>query len=446
MNIELQSINDLIVKIKETNISIEGLLKENKSKKNRNYEEFNKRVSLLDKKISSIKLLSDNKNFKFISHLDFIDDRNIKELKEFERINDLGCLTKSIANKQEIGYVKKVIDISKKKMTYIFSDPVVSNAILYSFYSNKTGLPIVPVSVEVVYKDNVDNLFEPHFRFYNKNNLTSFENFFLYEPKKISEVIFTFNEEVNDNNDLCKLYALKYSMEEDNYILLNIENPYNLSGLNIFKRVTDVNVPLVFEYSEDNINFTPIKFKGNEGSILLEKAGNFSIRISADNNAIESKDLYEIGTSEVFSKDIKNNFGKYIINKENIEKINDVEIILPLSTYKKMREDISNLNDVKITDIVDEVNGIYKLKNSYIKYISEVTPEIENLKYIDDVIAIENSLEYFNFYIDSVNKIIYTSSFIDNYPFFTSFNFKKSIEQIPKYYYTPIIFEISLKG
>lgn len=446
MNIELQSINDLIVKIKEKNISIEKLLKENESKKNRNYEEYNKRVALLDKKISSIKLLSDNKNFKFISHLDFIDDRNISELKEFERVNDLGCLTKSVVNKQDIRYSKKILDISKKKMTYFFNEPTVSNAINYSFYTLETGLPITPTSVEVVYRDNIDNLFEPHFRFYNRNNSTNFENFFLYEPKKISKVIFNFDKEINSNNDLCKLYTLQYSMEEDNYIILNIENTYNLSGMNIFKRVSDITVPLIFEYSEDNINFTPIEFKGNEGSIILEKSGNFSIKIYADNEAIELKDTYELGSSELYSSDIKSSFGKYHIKEESVESLNDIEITLPLSTYKKIKEDISKLNDIKINDVIEESNGIYKIKNSYIKYITETSPEIDNLKYIDDIIAVETSLEYFNFYIDTVNKIVYTSSFIDNYPFFLSFNFKKSVEQISKHYYTPIIFEISLKG
>lgn len=446
IDIELQSINDLIVKIKEINVSIEKLLKENQSKKNRNYEEYNKRVALLDKKISSIKLLSDNKNFKFISHLDFIDDRNIGELKEFERVNDLGCLTKTVVNKQEIRYLKKILDTSKKKITYVFDEPIVSNAITYSFYSEETGLPITPSSVEIVYKDNIDNLFEPHFRFYNRNNTTSFENFFLYEPKKISKVIFTFDKEINSNNDLCKLYSIQYSMEEDNYVLLNIENTYNAPEFNIFKRTSEINVPLVFEYSEDNINFNPIEFKGNDGNIILEKSGNFSIRISADNNNIELQDSYELGSSEIYSQDIKESFGKYYIKEESMQTLNDVTIILPISTYKKLKEDISKLNGVKIDDLVEELNGIYKVKSSFIRYVSEVTSDIENLKYIDDVIALETTLNYFNFYIDTINKKIYSSSFIDNYPFFLSFSFKKSVEQIEKHYYTPIIFEISLKG
>lgn len=446
LNIELQSINDLINKINETNISIEKLLKENQSKKDRNYEEYNKRVTLLDKKISSIKLLSDNKNFKFISHLDFIDDRNIGELKEFERINDLGCLTKSVTNKQEVRYSKKILDISKKKITYVFNDPVVSNAITYSFYSSETGLPIVPSSIEIVYKDNVDNLFEPHFRFYNRNNATTFENFFLYEPKKISKMIFTFEKEINSNNDLCKLYSLQYSMQEDNYVLLNIENEYNISGFNIFKRVSDVTVPLIFEYSEDNVNFKRIDFKGNEGNVILENSGNFVIKITADNDSIELQDSYEFGTSEIYSQDVKDSFGKYIIKEESVENVNDVAITLPISTYKKIKEDVSKLNDVKIEDLIEENNGIYNIKSSFIKYVSEITPEIENLKYIDDVVALETSLNYFNFYVDTTNKKVYSSAFIDNYPFFISFSFKKSIEQISKQYYTPIIFEISLKG
>lgn len=446
IDIELQSINDLIVKIKEINVSIEKLLKENQSKKNRNYEEYNKRVALLDKKISSIKLLSDNKNFKFISHLDFIDDRNIGELKEFERVNDLGCLTKTVVNKQEIRYLKKILDTSKKKITYVFDEPIVSNAITYSFYSEETGLPITPSSVEIVYKDNIDNLFEPHFRFYNRNNTTSFENFFLYEPKKISKVIFTFDKEINSNNDLCKLYSIQYSMEEDNYVLLNIENTYNVPEFNIFKRTNEINVPLVFEYSEDNINFNPIEFKGNDGNIILEKSGNFSIRISADNNNIELQDSYELGSSEIYSQDIKESFGKYYIKEESMQTLNDVTIILPISTYKKLKEDVSKLNGVKIDDLVEELNGIYKVKVSFIRYVSEVTSDIENLKYIDDVIALETTLNYFNFYVDTINKKIYSSSFIDNYPFFLYFSFKKSVEQTEKHYYTPIIFEISLKG
>lgn len=446
INIELQSINDLIIKIKDINVSIEKLLKENQSKKDRNFEEYNKRVALLDKKISSIKLLSDNKNFKFISHLDFIDDRNITELKEFERVNDLGCLTKTVTNKQEIRYLKKVLDISKKKMTYVFDEPVVSNAISYSFYSEETGLPITPLSVEIVYKDNIDNLFEPHFRFYNRNNTTSFENFFLYEPKKISKVVFSFDQEINSNNDLCKLYSIQYSMSEDNYILLNIDNTYNISGFNIFKRTSEINVPLIFEYSEDNTNFYPITFKGNEGKIMLEKSGNFSIRISADNNNIELQNSYELGTSEIYSQDIKESFGIYKIKEESMNALNDVVITLPMSTYKKMKEDISKLNDIDIDDLIEEQDGIYKIKTSFIKYISEVTSNIENLKYIDDITALETTLNYFNFYVDTINKKIYSSSFIDNYPFFLSFSFKKTIDQIGKHYYTPIVFEISLKG
>ena len=446
MNIELQSINDLIVKIKDVNISISNLLKENENKKNRNYEEYNKRVSLFDKKISSIKLLSDNKSFKFISHLDFIDDRNISDVKEFERINDLGCITKKVINKQEVRYFKKILDINKKKITYTFNNPIVTNAISYSFYSSETGLPIVPTSIDVVYKDNTDNLFEPHFRFYNRNNSTSFENYFLYEPKKISKIVFSFDTEVNSNNDLCKLYTIKYSMDNDNHLLLNIENKYNLSGFNIFKRTNEIVVPLIFEYSEDNVNFYPIEFKGNEGNIVLKKSGNFSIKISSNNDAIELKDSYELGSSELYSADIKSSFGKYKIKEDAIGSLNDVEITFPLSTYKKIKEDISKLNSINIKDLFEDVDGIYKLKNSFIKYVSETNSSIDNLKYIDDISAIETTLEYFNFYIDTINKNIYSSAFIDNYPFFISFNFKKSIEQISKDYYTPIIFEFSLKG
>lgn len=440
----INEINSISSQIIEKKIFIDDLLKENEQKKDRNYLEYNKRFDELDKKTTSIKLLIDNK-FRFSKYIDFIDSRDILELKNFDLNTDLGCVVKKANNIIEVLSSKKIIDINNKKITYIYDDPSISNSIKYSFYASDSGLPLTPISIKVTYKDNEDDLFEPHFRYYNRNNSLSFENTFLFEPKKINKVVFEFDKDVNGTNALCKLYSTQYSLE-DNYMFINVENPYNIKNFNISKKTNELVVPLVFEYSEDNSNFKTIEFKNGEGIISLEQGKAFTIKAYADNSSIDISEEYEAEKMEIYSEDIKGTFGKYIISDNEVTNLNNIRVIFPLSTYNKIKEDTKSLSNVNLSEIINYEDGVYYLKNDYIKSITDISDDINSLKYIDDISILESDLKYFSFYVNSATKNIYCSSFMNDYPFFITFSYEKLMDKIDEMYYTAYIFELSIKG
>lgn len=444
----LKEINNVVKKIQEKKASIKELEKINLEKSTMNYNKYISRIDELDNTEKSIKMLMENKYFSYIKHIDFLYDSDVKELKGFTLNKDLGCILKSSESRQEISYINKIISIDNKKITYSYEGTEASNLLEYSFYDADSNIPLTPTSIKVIYKDNEDNFYEPHFRFYNRNNTTSFINSFPFQPKKISQLTFEFENKVNVNNCKCNLYSVVYTMLEDNSILVEVENEKKLSAFNISKKTEESIVPFLYYFSEDNINFKQIEFsKEQEGIISLENSDNFYIKIVADNDSIELKEETTVKTVELYSQDLESQFGVYKIPTSVSSSLNNLKVTFPLSSYNKLKEKLSELNDVNIDDfITKDENGLCLLNNEYIDYITVLEDKVNNLKYIDDISVLETDKKYFMVYVDSNNMNIHFSSFMQEFNFFLEIQFPSILEQIDKTYYTPYLFSISLKG
>lgn len=449
IDVMLKEINNLLIQIQEKKNKIKELKQINSQKSSLNYNKYIERITELDNTEQSIKMLMENKYFKYIKHIDFTDDLYVKQLNGFQLNKDLGCIIKSEENKYEISYTNRIISPDQKKVTYIYADgSEISNILDYSFYSLKKGIPLIPTSIRISYNDNEDLFYEPHFRFYNRNNKTSFINSFPFQPKQISKIIFDFDEEININNCYCKLFSATYSILEDNYILIEIENENKLNSFNISLKTEDSVINFKYFFSEDNINFEEFSFEeGPETILRLKNNSNFFIKIVADNENVNIKEETTIKKTELYSNEIKDNFGIYSIPLNITSEVSSIRITFPISSYKILKEKMSKLSEVNIDDyILEETSGLYVLKNEFIDYINSIDEKINNLKYIDDISILETDKKYFNFYVDSKKMKIYTSSFMDEINFFIEMQYPSVSNHIDKMFYTPYLFSISLKG
>ena len=442
----LNEINSTLELIKSKQETIKKLQSINLEKLNKNYLKFQERNEELDKTENSIKLLMENKFFKYINHLDFLNENNIYSNKGFKLIKDLGCITKEITSEQETPYIKKVISPDKKNITFFYNEESISNILEYSFYSLKQNIPIIPINITIHYKTNNDSFYEPFFRFFNRNNSSSFINKFPFTPKQISKIIFDFDEEINDKNCLCKLYSAVYNFDQDNSLIVKIDNNYKLSAFNISKKTEETIVPLKFYYSEDNIEYKDILFEnGYDDIISLKNPSSFYLKVVSDNNLIKNKDDKILANTEFHSSEISNEFGIYS-PPTKINNINKITIKFPVSSYNKIKKDTNGFENINLTDYLTEINGVYILNSECIEYVSTITEKITNLKYLDDISVIENDKNYFKIYVDNVNRKIYCPNFFSNYGFFINFQYLTDAEKIDNSYFTPILFSVSLKG
>lgn len=449
INTILKDINNIVIDIQVKKQKIKELKEINSKKKSINYNKYIERIKELNITEQSIKNLMENKYFKYIKHIDFVSENDVYNLKDFSLNKELGCILKKEDSKQQIPYINRVIDINEKKITYIYdSNPNVSNLLEYSFYNKNTGIPLIPSSIKVTYKDNEDNFYEPHFRFYNRNNTTTFINNFPFQPKRISKLVFEFEEEVNSNNAKCNLYSVAYSMSDNNSITIEVSNPNSLNNFNFSRKSEESIVPFLYSYSEDNITFKDIKFDNTEEALIsLKNNTNFFIKIIADNKNINIVEETTVKTTELYSKELENSFGTYSIPSNITTSLSNLKITFPLSVYNKLKEKMTSLHDVNIDDfILSDNKGIYTLNAEYIDYVTSTTEEINKLKYIDDISILETDKKYFTVYVDTNNMKIHLSSFMQEFNFFLEIQYQSISEQIDKTYYTPYLFSISLKG
>lgn len=449
INSLLKEINDLVVKIQNKKEKIKELQEINLKKNTSNYNKYISRIEELDKTEQAIKSLMENKYFKYIKHIDFLEESDVKELKGFSLNKDLGCILKTEESKQLISHLNRIVSTDNKKITYIYNtDPEVSNLLEYSFYNAETGVPLIPSSIKITYKENEDNFYEPHFRFYNRNNTTSFVNSFPFQPKRISKITFEFNEKINTNNAKCNLYSVIYSMLEENSVLIEVKNINQLNAFNFSRKSEESMVPLMYSYSEDNMEFKDITFENTEESLItLENNGDFYIKISADNENIKILEEKTVKTSELYSQELENSFGVYSIPANITTSLSNIKITFPISSYNKLKKSMESLNDINIDEfITKQENGLYVLNNEYINYVATIDEKINNLKYIDDISILETDKKYFTVYADTNNMKIHFSSFIQEFNFFIEIQYQSISEQIDKTYYTPYLFSISLKG
>jgi len=382
----INNINKKQKEITEAKTIFNNLKVDKESKMNRNYNRFKERFEVLDNEEKRIKSLFDNKFFKFIKIFDFLNENEIIENKNFQINTEIGCLNMNPKTIIGVNYSDRTISLDKKSISYKFNLKKVINSMSYSFYSKETKLPLVPNKIIFKYDNHIDNFTESYFRYFNNNNTTDFISKFIFEPKQVKEIIFYFDEEVEINNSFVKFDSIQY--QKDNQATFLIENNYKLSIFNIFT---------------------------------------------------------EIKSSTIDFKSLEKEHGVYKIPSNDIS-LESIKITFPISSSNLIKEKFSQLN-ISENEHFSAGGGILTLNQNHIKNISEIDKEkLENLKLYDDEIILKTNSEALNFYFDKENNLIYTSSFLSKYNFYLTYQYKEKEEQIGDEYYTPMLFEFSLKG
>lgn len=438
----IKNINDKQREITIAKTTYNNLLLEKENKKNRNYNRFKERYENIDNEEKRLKKLFDNKFFKYIKLYDFLDEQEIYENKNFEINSEIGCLNMNPKTIITINYSDKVHSIDKKSISYKFNNKQIINAMEYSFYSSETNLPLVPSRIILKYDNHIDNFSESYFRYFNHNNTNSFISSFIFEPKIIKEIVFYFNEEVMFNNAYAKFKSIQYKNE--NELTFFVNNNYELNSFNIYKKSNELFRKFNFSFSEDNEKFKNIEFNNNEGLISLENNGDFVLKITVPEEKIKQQDKIEIKSATIDFKSLETSPGVYNIPTDDIS-IESIKITFPISSSAKLKEKLTELG-LNETDFFS-AGAFLTLNKNHIKNITEISKdELESLKLYDDESVLKTNNKAFDFYFDKENKVIYTSSFLSKYNFYLTYQYKEKQESISEDFYTPMLFEFSIKG
>lgn len=442
INYYLSNINKLVESINEKKQQIKKIKNMNANKKIRNEDSFRKIIEQINYKESSIKNLMDNKDFSYIKFIDFIDKQNIYELSGFE-INDNGALVEKPEKINPVKLKEKISNFDRTEIIYHFIENSISNKLEYSFYATN-GTPIIPQSIIICYDEFEDSFYEPFFRYYNRYISNSFINSFLFTPKKIRTIKFKFGDSINIQNDYCNLLACEYQAKKNkNFATLYFKNPYNLKTFNIFKNSND-SINTIFELTEDNMNFKKIEFNNNEGIFNVENKKEFYIKITSDYSSYKPVS-HLISSSLLFNSDNLESENNYSYSFKISGNISDIDIIVPFSSYSKFKEEMTKL-DLKIENFIEKVNDLYKIKKDFVKYTTTQDDEILKLNFFDDIAIIKENNKFFMFYVNTNTNKIFFSSFIKEYKLSFDVGFNIKSEQIDPKYFTPMIFDISIKG
>lgn len=439
----IEEINKNKRKIADLKFNVTNLENEVEGKKLRNQSKFEERFESLDMQEKEIKAMFDNKYFKFIKLYDFLDDKEILENIDFEVNEELGCLIKRPKNIIAINNINKEPGLDKKSISFKLREKVVINAMEYSFYSKRTNLPLVPKSIYIKYSKYADNFFENYFRYFNSNNKNSFISRYIFEPKLIKEVIFNFDEDVIFENAYLKLFSIKY--RDNNSLKILVENYKNLSNFKINKISNEALKSFNFYYSEDNSNYQEIKFEKDNALIKLNKKSDFIIKIESNSEIVKQKQTVSIKEQIISSADSTSDKGVFELDNDNIN-IESIKITFPTSSATKLKT-IFEKYQKNINDCFDDFAGVMQLKQERLKNVSEVfKDEISRLKFLDDDSLIKNNLNSFCFYFDKEKNALFTPAFLNDFKFFINYQYQETEQAIEDDYYTPILFEFSLKG
>ncbi|MGL5715288.1 MAG: hypothetical protein ACRCX2_19885 [Paraclostridium sp.] len=435
-------IND-ISKLKN---EIDVLKNEVSSKKEVLNSSYQNKMSLSNQKEKKIKSLMDNRHFRYMKMIDFLSNTDIEEMQGFSINEDSGFIMSEITKKPEVNLFSKSINPSNnKEIIFEFDNSVYSNLLSFTF-KDKSGLPIAPKKIRIEYNGIIEDFFEPNFRYYNRNASNVYVNNFFFYPKKILRIYATFSGDYDFNNSKCSLYACSFNTDANSYIDIPVSNNSNISSFNIFKSTDETNVPLVFEYTEDNSTYKEIKFDKQEAVILLEKFSDFKIKVKKNYENVKQKEFTENVkiNINVNDMDVVNNVRTFNMNG----KIIDFDIIFTQSSYKRLREDVKNAfnGTDTISEFILNDNGVYKVRKEFVSLINEPSDSINNLIFNDDINSLKDDKSLFNFYVDEQDKVIHFSSFMENYSFFLKLENEIVVDSVPSDMLTPYLFDLQIKG
>ncbi|MGL5716498.1 MAG: hypothetical protein ACRCXX_14275 [Cetobacterium sp.] len=446
-NSKFKEANATLKKITAHKTDIHNLISEIKTKKELLNAVFNERMSNAIKKEDRIKTLMDNRHFKFMKMVDFLSAEDLFEQQGFLINEDSGFLLSEILKQPKTDLFKKSKNPSNdKELIFEFDNNQYSNLMSFSF-KDVNGLPITPKNVRVEYNGKTEDFFEPNFRYYNRNSKNVFVNNFFFYPKKILKVYATFDVTPDFNTSFCDLYSCSFNTDSNNFAEILISNSKGIKNFNIYKNSDENNVPLIFEFTEDNSVYNPIEFKNQEAVISLSNAVDFKIRIRKDYENVVVKEFTEVVKNIISynDMDIINNVATFDFQG----RIKNFDVVFSQSGYRLLKEEMFRVfgdNEKIDSFIMEGANKVYKLKREYVNLINESDPFIDSLIYFDSIDDAKDNNALFNFYINEKDKKLHFANFFKEFSFFLELENEVVVDNISANLLTPYVFDLQIKG
>ena len=449
----LKQFNKQFKKINEVTTRIDNLLEEiyseiaiSEPKSERNFNLFNKISNQYSETESLIKSKMDNKYNSFQVIEDFSDSSRESNNVNFEINSNI----RSLMKKTDLSTLSKTTPSSftyssdRTKLIVELQSDKIYNELNYSFYSSDNE-PLVCKNIHFELDGIKEELYEMNFRYFSRNVINDFVTKLPFYPRKISKIYFEFYTPVNTENSFVSLLTKEYSIDESDEYIMKFINTNNLSTINVHKVTDESVVPLVFEYSSDNVTFNPIVFsEANESSITLDDAGEeLLLKIKSDYDSIMKKEESDEVKYRKISTELPFDGYSYVLS-DNAD-ISSFKVSLSYSSYSLFKEKLDKVN-IDINEIVEKNDNVYSFKNNFHNIVSGEYTSTDNLIYFDDVRILVDNLNYANFYLDEASNSLFSSAFMFDIPFIVEFTASVSTYEISNKYFTPFVFSVELKG
>ncbi|MGL5716654.1 hypothetical protein [Cetobacterium sp.] len=412
-----------------------------KNKENNNEALFTNILKDLSQKESDVQKLLGNKIYKNIKYVDFLSKDELIENNGLDIFEKAGMLLSETTARNEILILNKKISGDRKQIEFTFSSDDFSNEIEFSFY-NKINLPLSPKSVIFIMEEESEELNEPSYRYYNRNEIDTFVNNFYFYPRKIQKILINFEDEINTNNYVFKLLKNNFNTNENSFAKVKVDLDKNIRNVNIFINSEDDFVPIKYLYSTNNLEYEELKLDGKKGNVDVNKSQTLFLQFKPDYKNIKQKDKKQLLSATEESIKIKQSPILYPLNNQLKIKLN--KIIFSSLNRKNLFEKMEYYK-VDITNFIEEIEGIYSLKPEFIVEIKETTKVQQNLLYEDDISILKTKPEKMNFYFNTITNEIMTPAFLDDFDFFIDYLYEENVEYLDPSLISPYIFDISIK-
>ena len=446
LNKKLNDVNILYQGIVDLQDKINLALREVSFKETRNRNLFDSKLKSFEEQEKLIKTFVDNKYVEFFIDDSLYDLSNVSDVSGFELNERVAAVTKEVSDTLYMLPKKKTANKNGTFLTFDFSEAFLGNELRFSFYSI-AGQPLVPTEITVELDGVQENFYEPNFRYYDRAVASDFETHFPFMPKSIEKIHFSFDTAVKQENAYCELRLNSYSVATDDYLLFTFDNKLEKESLKFFKVSDETVVPMKYSYSFDNINFKELKFENEEASIDGTSESDVKklfIRVSADYSSITKVLEEKTDNLRRNASNIRKSSNSYDLGSVTIQ--DTFNILFTYSDYNNIKARLVEL-ELDPDNFFEKKSGIYYLKSNFVNTVNTISSEVTgNLELMDDISVVKDDSSNMNFYYCVGDSILYAPAFLSEVDFRIDYSVKYSNEVYPDAVYTPMLFQISVKG
>lgn len=386
--------------------------------------------------------------------ISFIGEENINSNNGFYVDGENGICYINPISKTEIKIKDYVLSKDKKTIKFNFEKYEIVNFLYFEFYKNNgnsqnlNNVKITGENIEQInssYDIDITDSFIKNFDDNYKKD--DFSKALLINPKNIKSILFTFEDEVDINNYKVNFSTYEYNYIDEKEIILKIKNNYSIGDFKFNK--TDYNkiIDLKYYFSYDGITYNEFnfeknikneKYKTNEAVVIANEKTefeNFFIKITNGEfkNSINKKQI--LREKERFILNFSNST-TYQISEEIID--DSIFFIIP-DAFKIAIDKESVMPEV----FVKMPNG-YMINNYFLKIVDKLNDDTK--QYVTSTTYEDITLKKKKFFIyyEKDTKTFFFPGYVRD--IYLQYNYIEEITEIENKFYTPIIFDLTIKN